>query len=67
MTELHPEAEGNPCSIGNYRAGWAVMMAAAVGPHPFGPMIIGSPLSYWAGVEGENPCATPAGCWAEVG
>ena len=53
---LHPEAEGKPCVIGNCQAGWAVMMVAAIRPELFGPIIIpGSPLSYWAGVEGENP------------
>jgi len=42
--------------VGNCQAGWAVMMLAAVRPELFGPLIIaGSPLSYWAGVEGENP------------
>ena len=31
-------------------------MVAAIRPELFGPIIIpGSPLSYWAGVEGENP------------
>lgn len=53
---LHPEADGKPCVIGNCQAGWAVMMLAAVRPELFGPLIIpGSPLSYWAGVHGENP------------
>ncbi len=53
---LHPKAEGKPCVIGNCQAGWAVMMAAAIRPDLFGPIIIpGSPLSYWAGVEGQNP------------
>jgi len=53
---LHPNAEGKPCAIGNCQAGWAVMMLAAIRPELFGPIIIpGSPLSYWAGVEGENP------------
>ena len=52
---LHPEAEGKPCVIGNCQAGWAVMMLAATRPELFGPIIIpGSPLSYWAGAEGEN-------------
>lgn len=56
VIELHPEAEGRPCVVGNCQAGWAVMMLAAVRPELFGPLIIaGSPLSYWAGVEGENP------------
>jgi hypothetical protein len=53
---LHPDADGKPCVIGNCQAGWAVMLVAATRPELFGPVIIpGSPLSYWAGVEGENP------------
>ncbi len=56
VIELHPEAEGKPCVIGNCQAGWAVTMVAAVRPELFGPIIIpGSPLSYWAGVKGQNP------------
>lgn len=53
---LHPEAEGKPVVIGNCQAGWAVMMLAAVRPELMGPVIVaGAPLSYWAGVRGENP------------
>lgn len=53
---LHPDAEGKPAVIGNCQAGWAVMMLAALRPELFGPIIVaGSPLSYWAGVHGENP------------
>ncbi len=53
---LHPDADGKPCVIGNCQAGWAVMMVAATRPDLFGPIIIaGSPLSYWAGIEGQNP------------
>ncbi len=53
---LHPEADGKPCVIGNCQAGWAIMMLAALRPELFGPIIIaGSPLSYWAGVRGQNP------------
>ncbi len=56
VIELHPEAEGKPCIIGNCQAGWAVMMLAATRPELCGPVIVpGSPLSYWAGIEGENP------------
>lgn len=52
----HPEADGKPCVIGNCQAGWAVMMVAALRPELFGPIIIaGAPLSYWAGVKGQNP------------
>ena len=55
VIELHPDAEGKPCVIGNCQAGWAVMMVAATRPELFGPIIIpGSPLSYWAGIEGKN-------------
>jgi pimeloyl-ACP methyl ester carboxylesterase len=56
VMELHPDADGKPCIIGNCQAGWAVMMLAAVYPELCGPLIIaGSPLSYWAGVRGKNP------------
>ncbi|QZA80802.1 DUF3141 domain-containing protein [Deefgea piscis] len=56
VIELHPDAEGKPCIIGNCQAGWAVMMLAATRPELCGPVIVpGAPLSYWAGVEGENP------------
>ncbi len=56
VAELHPQADGKPCVIGNCQAGWAVMMLAAMRPELFGPMIIaGSPLSYWQGVHGKNP------------
>lgn len=52
----HPDAEGKPCVIGNCQAGWAVMIVAALRPELFGPIVIaGAPLSYWAGVHGENP------------
>jgi hypothetical protein len=52
----HAEAEGKPCIIGNCQAGWAVMMLAAVRPELFGPIIIaGTPLSFWAGLKGQNP------------
>ena len=53
---LHPEADGRPAVIGNCQAGWAVMIVAAVRPDLVGPVILaGSPLSYWAGVRGQNP------------
>ena len=52
----HPDADGKPCVVGNCQAGWAMMMVAACRPELFGPLLIaGSPLSYWAGVRGENP------------
>src|SRR5215510_8549346 len=56
VIDLHPEADGKPCVIGNCQAGWAIMMLAAIQPELFGPIIVaGSPLSYWAGVRGQNP------------
>ncbi len=61
---LHPQAEGKPCVIGNCQAGWAVMMLAAVRPELFGPIIVpGSPLSYWAGVKGQNPMRYTGGLY----
>ena len=56
VLELHPDADGKPCVIGNCQAGWALMMLTATRPELFGPIIVaGSPLSYWAGVRGKNP------------
>jgi pimeloyl-ACP methyl ester carboxylesterase len=56
VNALHPNAEGKPAVVANCQAGWAIMMAAAVRPELFGPVIVaGSPLSYWAGVHGANP------------
>jgi pimeloyl-ACP methyl ester carboxylesterase len=53
---MHPDAEGKPCVIGNCQGGWSVLLVAAIRPDLFGPIIVaGSPLSYWAGVEGVNP------------
>ena len=53
VAELHPDALGKPCVIGNCQAGWQVLMTAAVWPELFGPIILaGAPLSYWAG---NNP------------
>lgn len=54
--ELHPNTVGKPFVIANCQAGWAVLMLASVAPHLFGPILLaGSPVSYWAGVEGKNP------------
>ncbi len=56
VASRHPNAEGKPALIGNCQAGWALMMLAAVRPELVGPLIVaGSPLSYWAGVRGQNP------------
>jgi pimeloyl-ACP methyl ester carboxylesterase len=56
VNELHPDADGKPFVIGNCQGGWALMMLAALAPDLFGPILLaGSPISYWAGVEGKNP------------
>ena len=55
IAELHPKA-GKPAIIGNCQAGWAAALLAAERPDVAGPMVFnGSPLSYWAGVEGKYP------------
>ncbi|BBI51489.1 hypothetical protein HORIV_39100 [Vreelandella olivaria] len=42
--------------VGNCQAGWQLMMAAALEPDVFGPILIaGAPLSYWAGEHGKAP------------
>ncbi|UFN48206.1 DUF3141 domain-containing protein [Roseomonas sp. OT10] len=52
----HDDADGKPVVIGNCQAGWQIMMAAAIRPEVFGPILIaGAPLSYWAGWSGRNP------------
>ena len=56
IAELHPEADGRPCVVGNCQAGWAVMMLSAVAPELMGPILLaGAPLSYWAGAGTQNP------------
>src|SRR3954469_13772397 len=52
----HRDAEGRPVAIGNCQAGWALLMAAAIRPKAFGPlMVAGTPVSTWAGVQGKSP------------
>jgi hypothetical protein len=56
IAELHPDAEGRPCVVGNCQAGWAVMMLSAAAPELMGPILLaGAPLSYWAGEGTQNP------------
>ncbi|MFA7436939.1 DUF3141 domain-containing protein [Castellaniella sp.] len=56
VAERHPQAQGRPAVIGNCQAGWQILMAAAVWPELFGPIIVaGTPLSYWAGWRGRDP------------
>lgn len=56
VTELHPHSEGKPAVVANCQAGWQILMAAALRPELFGPIIVaGTPVSYWAGWPGKNP------------
>ncbi|WP_083582177.1 DUF3141 domain-containing protein [Halomonas aestuarii] len=56
VIERHPETSEKPMVVGNCQAGWQIMMAAALEPELFGPLLIaGSPLSYWAGERGKAP------------
>ncbi|MFP4030388.1 MAG: DUF3141 domain-containing protein [Desulfococcaceae bacterium] len=55
VRERHPKAPEPPV-IGNCQAGWAVALLSADRPDVTGPLVLnGSPLSYWAGVDGKNP------------
>jgi hypothetical protein len=52
----HPECAAKPVIIGNCQAGWAIAGLAALNPGVTGPlMLVGSPLSYWAGGAKLNP------------
>lgn len=56
VRELHPNSDGLPLVIGNCQGGWALMILASVAPKLVGPLLLaGSPVSYWAGVEGKHP------------
>jgi hypothetical protein len=56
VAELHSEAEGKPCLIGNCQAGWQITLMSAIHPDVVGPLLLaGAPLSYWAGVHGTAP------------
>jgi pimeloyl-ACP methyl ester carboxylesterase len=52
----HPRCASKPVVIGNCQAGWAMMALNATRPELFGPlMVVGAPLSYWAGSSKLNP------------
>jgi pimeloyl-ACP methyl ester carboxylesterase len=64
----HPQSSGKPVVIGNCQAGWAMMALDALRPELFGAlMIMGAPVSYWAGSSKLNPMrysgATLGGSW----
>lgn len=67
VIKRHPDSP-KPVVIGNCQAGWAMMALDAVHPELFGPlMIMGAPLSYWAGSSKLNPMrysgASLGGSW----
>ena len=64
----HPQCTAKPVVIGNCQAGWAMMALNARRPDLFGPlMIVGAPVSYWAGSSQLNPMrysgASLGGSW----
>jgi pimeloyl-ACP methyl ester carboxylesterase len=68
VAERHPEALSKPIVIGNCQAGWAISMLAAARPELFGTtVLVGSPMSYWAGGSKMNPMrysgASLGGAW----
>ena len=61
----HPGTGNKPFVMGNCQAGWAVAALAAVRPELMGPVvIIGAPLSYWAGADSQNPMRYNGGLFA---
>jgi pimeloyl-ACP methyl ester carboxylesterase len=52
----HPRCPAKPVVIGNCQAGWAMLALNATRPELFGPlMVVGAPVSYWAGSSTLNP------------
>ena len=65
VRELHPDAP-KPAIVGNCQGGWSAMMLAAANPDDTGPVVVvGAPMSYWAGAWsddiGDNPMRYAAG------
>lgn len=55
VVRRHPDAP-KPMAIGNCQAGYQTLMVAMLRPDLFGPcLVVGSPMSYWQGVRGQNP------------
>ncbi len=54
VVRRHPKAR-RPSVTGNCQAGWALAMLSADRPGTTGPIVFnGSPLSYWAGIDGKD-------------
>lgn len=59
VRQRHPDSP-KPVILGNCQGGWAAAMLAAADPDDMGPMIlIGSPMSYWAGAWDEDQAPNP--------
>jgi len=55
VVKKHPKAS-KPIVIGNCQGGWAGALVSATHPELIGALVLnGSPLSYWAGQDGQNP------------
>ncbi|MBU0993552.1 MAG: DUF3141 domain-containing protein [Proteobacteria bacterium] len=55
VQKRHPKAP-RPAVIGNCQGGWASAIVGADRPDLVGPLLLnGSPMSYWSGVEGQDP------------
>ncbi|MEE4355710.1 MAG: DUF3141 domain-containing protein [Desulfococcaceae bacterium] len=66
VKKRHPKAP-DPAVIGNCQAGWAVALLSADRPDVTGPLVLnGSPLSYWAGVDGKNPMRYRGGIYGGI-
>src|SRR5450830_677190 len=68
VIRCHPQCKAKPVVIGNCQAGWAMMALNARRPELFGPlMMVGAPVSYWAGSSTLNPMrysgASLGGSW----
>jgi hypothetical protein len=68
VSRRHKACPHKPVIIGNCQAGWAIAQLAALHPEITGPLLlVGSPLSYWAGDPELNPMrysgAALGGAW----
>ena len=59
VRQRHPGSP-KPVILGNCQGGWAAAMLAAADPDDMGPVIlIGTPMSYWAGAWHEEQAPNP--------
>ena len=69
VIDLHPDADGKPCIMGNCQAGWAVMMLAAIRPELFGPIIVAGVAALLLGrrARRKSHALHRRACWAAAG